>query len=112
VEVHHQSQRDVQELHVAQKLGFVDRMHFLDGFDFDQEAVLDEQVESQFFDEHEAFVINLDLVLLLDGEAAQFQLATQSFFVDAFQQAWTEDAVDFDAGADHLAAEFLSLGVL
>jgi hypothetical protein len=58
VEVDEQSEWNVQELHVAQKLRLMDGQDFLHRFEFDEPAAFDEHVESERFIEDQTFVFH------------------------------------------------------
>jgi hypothetical protein len=107
VEVDEEADRDVQELHVAEKLGFVDGKHLFDRFEFDQEAVFDEEVEAEWFFEGVALVLDEDGLLVDAGDFAEIEFAAQALFVDGFDEAWALVAVDFDGRADDFVGEFV-----
>jgi hypothetical protein len=46
MEIDEQSHAAVAELHVSQQLGFEYRKHFRDGFEFDDDLIFDENVNS------------------------------------------------------------------
>ncbi len=60
VEVDEQAKRHVEQFHVTQKLGLVDRKYRFDGFVFYQQAIFDEEVDAQSLFENQAFVLDGD----------------------------------------------------
>ena len=65
IEIDDETDGDVEQFHVAEKLGFVNGEHLDDGFRFDENAVFDEEVETQRFFSGEPFVVNNDGLLTL-----------------------------------------------
>ena len=47
MEIQNQAERYIKELHVAQDLRFVNLRDLLDGFDFDEQRFLDQDVEAK-----------------------------------------------------------------
>jgi len=66
VEVNKQANWYIEQFHVAQELSFVDGENFLNGFEFEQEAMLDEHIEAKRFFKDDPFVFDLDFTLV-DG---------------------------------------------
>jgi hypothetical protein len=102
MEVEHQPQRHVQQFHITQQLGLVDRQDGLDGLEFNQETTLDQQIEPQRLLEHVVLVVDDDLLLLESGDASELEFTQEAPFVDALQQSRPHDPVHFDGGANDL----------
>jgi hypothetical protein len=105
VEVDDEAQRGVEELHVAEKLGFVDREDFSDCFQFEDEAVVDDYVECELFLEDESFIFDCNVFLVVGWNLSQLEFSHETFFIDGLEEAGAFQAVDFDGGADDFAAE-------
>lgn len=69
VEVEEQSYPDAAQLQIRQKLGDVNREHFLYGFHFDQDNSLHSYVDS---------VCRIDLEVVIDDREGQFGLDKQA----------------------------------
>jgi hypothetical protein len=75
MEVNHQTQRDIQQFHVTEQLRLMDREHFLDALEFQQQAVLDQHIKAQRLIEDQALVFNADQSLVDARDASQLQFA-------------------------------------
>jgi len=93
---------------IGEQLGFVDVGELSDGFEFDDDGVLDEQVDALAFD-HGVFVEDGDLDLGLRVDVAEVEFVQQCLLVDGFEQARSEFAVDLDRGTDHIVSELLDM---
>jgi hypothetical protein len=92
----------VEQLHVTHELCFVDSSSFLNGFNFDQQAIRDKQIKSQAFLEYNAFVFNSNGALIHRTNSTQLQFSQQASFVNALDETWPHDAMDLDCGANYL----------
>ena len=54
MKVNEQSNRDIEQLHVAEKLDFVDGQHLLNRFELQQQAALHQDIEPERFLENES----------------------------------------------------------
>jgi hypothetical protein len=93
----------------------VQREDVLDGFEFEQNGVLDEDVGLVAFVETEAVEDEREGDFALDAEAVFLEGVAEALVVDGFQQAGAELAVDVDGDADdffgEVGAGFLGHGV-
>lgn len=85
MEIDQKRQGNVQELHVTDDLGLVNRQDFLHGFEFQEQTALNQYAKLQCFLEANAFVLNGDLLLSGGANPSKFQFVHQAFLVDAFQ---------------------------
>lgn len=104
-----QSERDIQELHVAEQLCFVNRQNLLHRLELKQKASLDKNVEAQGFIKHQSFLFNPDKALIDGSDMAQLELTHQAPFVDAFNQTWPFETVNFYCRSNGRAAQLVSL---
>lgn len=58
MEIDDQSKWDIQELHVAQELCFVNGQDFLHAFKLQQKTTLNQHIKTQRLVEHESFVFD------------------------------------------------------
>lgn len=79
-----------------------------DGFEFEDDGVLDEQVDALAFDDG-VFVDDGDLDLGLGVDVSDVELVQECLLVDGFQQARSEFSVDLDRGTDHIVSELLDV---
>ena len=63
VEVDDETDRDVEQPHIAEELRLVNGQNLLRTLEFEQQAVIDEHVKAQWFLEHEALVLDFDETL-------------------------------------------------
>lgn len=99
-------------LEVSLEDGEVNRLDVLNGFEFDHDEFLHEQVESMRPDFHVP-VHDGDLSLRFDFEAHTPQLNYQRFLVDRFEKARTQFTMDYNRGRDNLPGKlFVFHGVL
>jgi len=68
-----QSQRNVEQFHVAQQLCFMDRMNLFNGFDFDKQATVNQQVKAKRLLPAKLLVPDDHLVLALHLMASQLE---------------------------------------
>jgi hypothetical protein len=85
----------------------VDRENLLHGFEFDQEAVFNEEVEAQGFVEGVALVFDGDDFLVYAVDGAQGEFADDALFVNGFDEARALEAVNFDGRAYDFVGEFV-----
>jgi hypothetical protein len=114
VKVDDQSKRNVQQLRVAQELGLVDGQNFLHHLSSSKRHASTKTSKrngssntrplkaspARTFDSHQA--------LIDGGYLAQLEFAHQTSLVNAFDQAWPLESVNFNSRADSHAAQFIS----
>jgi hypothetical protein len=69
MEIENQSERHVEQFYIAHELGLVDGYDLLDGFDFNQQAVLDKQVEAKRLLSRETLVVDDDEAMACPNES-------------------------------------------
>src|SRR5436853_946778 len=98
MEINDKTERNVEQLHVTQKLGFMDGQDFLNCLQFEQQTTFDEHVKSQGLLEHEAFIFDPDDTLVDGSHISQAQLAHQTLLVNTFDESGPFQSVDFNGG--------------
>ena len=105
-EVEQVADRLAGDAHVVEQLGFVVRGQLGDGFQFDNDPFLNEQV---------GLVDGLELVLFVDQakfvlgpkrDAAQLQLDFEALLIDLFRHAVAKLVVNLERGSHQLVAFF------
>ena len=74
------------------------------GFDLHEQALIDEQIESEQFFSLELFVPNHYPILALDRMPSQFKLHRQAPFVNRFEQSRTFILMDFNRSANRVVS--------
>lgn len=74
--------------------------YFLDGFEFHDQFVSDDEIQTITAVEFYAFVVEREINLLLKWDARHCQLISQRCFVSRFQQCWSRCAMSLHAQAD------------
>ena len=80
------------------------RQNFLDRLQFQQQAILDQNIKTQRFFKNHSFVFDFHQTLVHTRNVAQGQFAHQALFIDAFDQSSTLEPMHFDRRADDFAA--------
>ena len=106
VEVDEEAEGFVGEAEVGDELGEVEVVYGADGFEFEDDVILDEQIDSLGW-ELLAFVFADETDLLLVADTSSIELIAKCGFVHRFKQSDTEFLVHFDRAADELMAELI-----
>lgn len=101
VEVDEKPDRHIQQLHVTHKLGFVDRENGLHRFGFNQNTLINQQIEAEWFFTSKAFVRDGDLLLGNGRQTSQFKFFGETPFVNRFHQPRPLVAMDLNRCADY-----------
>ena len=101
IEVDQEADGDVEELHVAEELGFVDGEDLLDGLGFNKDAIFNQEVETERFFAGGSFVVDLDGFLRDAVQLADFHFAHQAPLVDGFEEPGTLVAMHLDRSTDN-----------
>ena|SRR5579859_3911968 len=109
VEVDDQTQRNVQQLHVAKKLSLMNGQNLLNTFEFQQKAVFRQYIKSEWFVENQTLVLDSDNALIHSANPAQLQLAHKAPFIDTLNQTRPLEPMDLNGSTDSLAAQLISL---
>jgi len=72
-EIDEKTQRNVEELHVTEKLGFMDGCDLFDRFYFNEYTPLNQDIEAQWLFFNETLVRNKDDLLIGYFQAPQFE---------------------------------------
>jgi hypothetical protein len=89
-------------------LGFEDGVEGGRSFAFDDDFVVDQEIESELGVEFFPFVDDRYRYLPGYGEPSMFNFIGESFFVDPFEKAGaSEGSMDFDSGTDDDGADFV-----
>ena len=107
MEVDQQANGDVEQFHVAEQLGLVDRQYLLDRFEFQQQAAFDQNVETKRLFEDKTLVFDSDNALVDSGQLAEAQFAEEALLINAFDQARPLETMNLDGGADDGVAQFI-----
>ena len=86
MEVDQQANGDVEQFHVAEQLGLVDRQYLLDRFEFQQQAAFDQNVETKRLFEDKTLVFDSDNALVDSGQLAEAQLI-------GFEEKWMRELI-------------------
>jgi hypothetical protein len=108
IEIQEQSNRESQDTHVREQLGFVQSDEALDALDFDDDAILDNEVWS-IFPNHMSLVQNWNRNLPLVMKASRCELETKRPFIRRLHQSRAELSMDLDAAADDCVSQRIVL---
>lgn len=100
VKVDEEADGNIEELHVAQELRFVDGQDLLDGLGFDEDAAFNEEVESEGFLTRCPLVVDRDGFLRRAGEVSEFHFPHQAPLVDRLEESGTLVTMYLDGPAD------------
>ena len=95
VEVHQQADAAAAKAEVGQDLGFVDFGEGFGGFDFEDDGFVDDEVGFEGGVEADIPVDEGDGGLAFEGDSGVGEFGGKAGFVDGFEQAGAELAVDF-----------------
>ena len=90
VEVEKQTQRKAAQLQVRQHLGAMDRQHFFHTFDFDDQATLDDEVDTISGLQLDSAVHDGQPNLVLKMQAGLRELVVHARIARTFENAGTE----------------------
>ena len=107
MEVDEKTYRDVQQLHVTQQLGLMDRQDLLDRFEFEQQAILDQNIKPKWLFEDKALVFDFDNALVDCGHLAQAEFADEALLINAFKEARPLKTMDLDGCTDGRMAQLI-----
>ena len=84
VKVNQQTERHIQQLHIAEKLGLMDWKNRLHGFDLHQQAIFNKDIEAQVFFKSKPLVFDQYLPLRHNREIAKVKFSNETLFVNTF----------------------------
>ena len=102
VEVDEERSVELRQFQVGDHLRLVDREKLFDRLDLENDPTIDDEIDAVTAVEDQAFVFQDEWALVLEGEPAKRELATQTRLVGGLEESRAEVTVDFDAGADDL----------
>jgi hypothetical protein len=104
-EIDQQAVFDAGGAEVAEELGDVFVVEGADGFEFDDELLLNEEVGEEFTEQSAVFGEDVERMLLNREESLFAEAMRETVFVDFFGVPVTEVAVEGEAGFADLVAE-------
>jgi hypothetical protein len=104
IEVDESTDRAAGETKVGQHHGLVDSRYRLNGFQLDNNLARHQEIQAVSAFEFEVSINEGNRFLTLERDVAHGELASEAFFVDRFEEAWTKVAVNLDGGADYRAS--------
>ena len=84
------------ELQIGDDLSVVNRKQLVDGFDFDQNSAIDDQISSEAYFERYVAIDDRDRLLNFDNMSSLAQFVAKAPFIDRFEQARAELFVHTD----------------
>ena len=107
MEVDQEAYGDVEQFHVAEQLGLVDRQYLLDRFEFEQQAAFDQNVKAERLFEDKTLVFDFDNALVDSSQLPEAQFAEEAVLINAFDQARPLVTMNLDGGADDGVAQLI-----
>ena len=107
MKIDQKANRNVEQFHIAQQLGFMDGQDFVNALQFEQQAVLDENVKAQGFLENQSFVFDFDDPLIDGRDLAQAQFLDQTFFINALDETGSFEPVNLNGRTDGRVAQLI-----
>ena len=95
IEIDQQSHRPPAQSHVRKQLGFVDRIDGIDTFNFDNNGITDDQVDTIAEIDLFASVDNRQSHLTISSESAFSNLMQEAGVICAFEQAGAKRSMNF-----------------
>jgi len=96
IEVNQQAYTLVSEFQVGQELGLVNRHQFLNGFQFQNDFVLHEEIDLVATVQLQTFIFDRQVHLSLEAQPAKMKLVAQALFVCRFQKTGAKMTMDLD----------------
>jgi hypothetical protein len=105
VKVDEQAKTLVSQPEIGEKLLLVDRGEHLDGFDFDDDPVFDDQVGTESGIYADLLIDHRNRLLTDRAEAPPAQFVRQDCIVNGLQQARAERGMNAESGVDDLLGD-------
>lgn len=105
VEIHQQADLLATELQIRDELRLEQRNHFLHGFQFDDDCIFNENVDSVAYNQFHLIVNHGQADLTQRLKPAFTKLINQTRFISRLQQSRSKPTVDFDGGGDDFRSE-------
>ena len=107
MEVDQEADGDVEQFHVAEQLGLVDRQYILDRLQFEQQAAFDQNVKAERLFEDKTLVFDFDNALVDSSQLLEAQFAEEALLINAFDQTWSLDPMNLNRRTDGDVAELI-----
>jgi hypothetical protein len=104
-EVDEESQTVIEKAEIGEKLLGMDRSDVFGGFEFEYDAIIDDEVRAEAFIELQAIPFDGDWFLPFDFEPQLGKLTGKNHFIDAFQQTRAEAGVYPVSSVNNLSGE-------
>ena len=111
VEVHEQADWVAGDLLIGDQLRHVNGRQPLDGFDFDHQRLLDDQVQYEMACDPLAAVDDRHMTIGIDVHVRCDKLQGQAFPIDGLQQSWAKRSVNGNRAADHTFTQLIESAV-
>ena len=105
VEIYQQSNWDMKQLHITQKLRLVNWGNCSGRFYFNHYAAFYKEIESERFFAHKALVLDDHGVLVLIGDPTKFEFSTETSLVNGLNQAGTFVTMNFNCRSNDYARQ-------
>ncbi len=105
IEVDEEPERQVTETKIGRELNPMDRLNRFDGFELDEELLVDEQVDAVSLGNGVTAIRDGQELLGLGVVAARCQLDAQAFTIGILQQARAEGAMDRQRGIHRICGD-------
>jgi hypothetical protein len=102
IEVKQQPERNATQSKIGQQLRFVNWNDAIDGFNFDDQAGIDDDINLVGVSQRATFISNWKLLLPRVRDRRLTQFKAQALLIDAFQQPRAELPMDFNRQTNNL----------
>jgi hypothetical protein len=109
VEVHQETETTSGQLHIGQDLSFMDARQRIDGLDFDDYEILDDQVDAISRVELDAVIDDGQRHLPSARQATRMKLMGQTMFIGRFQQPRTKRPMNLQPGVNNGPGEAVQI---
>ncbi len=99
-----------REFQIRQKLRIKHREHILDRLQFNDDTIVDEQVQPQTGIETKIVIGQRNRELSLNRKAPTFQLVYKARLVNGFKQSWPQRRVNLESGVHNLCRSQFGFG--
>jgi hypothetical protein len=94
---------------MKEQLGFANRCQFRNGFHFDDDLLLDQDVDAVGAIDLHRTVLNRHFALGFHRQPRHAEFVEQAGHINRLQQAWTQDPVNLDRSADYAPGQGVEL---
>ena len=100
VEIDQQTQRFIQEFHVAEQLRLVDWKDLLDSLKLNNQTIVNQDIQTEWLLKKEAFVFDRNDQFILCRYTSQLAFPTYAFVIDGLQQPRPLKTMHFNCSAN------------